>query len=468
MGTCRARETRSGRLPVLLAVTGLMAGVVTGATATAATDPVSVTAAVDLPVSAVLASADDGQNFAANTRDGDLSTRWSGSGDGVWIRFDLGTAVSVHYLRVAWYHGDERVASFDVQTSTDAATWTTRWTGQSSGTTTGFETVDFADVAARYVRIVGHGNTVNGWTSITEVDVFGEAPSYDVNGVKQIYRTASGGAAPWVLGYPDVNGVGWWDRAVRLPGKWLDDDNVDLTIGGSGKNTIVTAGGSQIRLYVAASAFDPSTHCDGDNDLTDVLTRGYMCSSRDWRNYEITGYFQLVTPSSADHRSWQMYGGGGRHSDDSAHRCKGTAYKARLHYQEGWVQLRKEAPHPYYHSRTFTGRKAPDYVLSENRSKWLGMKLVRYELTRDGRRIVRLEMYLDTSGVDGSGNPANAWQLVASTEDTGGWGDDLDLCGLASDQIMLWGGPWIGYRWDDTTSRIRLMTIREIQPGVKW
>lgn len=462
MGTFRVR----GLGLVLLAAVGLVSGIAEGSVRAA--EPVTV-ASTDLPVSGVLASDDDGQNFAPNTRDNDLSTRWSGFGDGVWIRFDLGSSVSVHHLRVAWYHGDERVASFDVQTSADATTWATRWTGQSSGTTTAFETVDFADVTARYVRIVGHGNTVSDWTSITELDVFGESPGgYDANGVRQIYRSATGRAAPWVLGYADGNGVGWWDRAVRLPGKWLDDDNVDLTISGSGKNTVVTAGGSQIRLYVAATPFAPDAHCDGDNDLDEVLARGYMCSSTDWRNYEISGYFQLVTPSGADHRSWQVYGGGGRHSDASEHRCKGTAYKARLHYGEGWVQLRKEGPHPEYSNRTFSGRKAPDYTLSGNRSKWLGMKLVRYELTRNSQRIVRLEMYLDTTGIDASGNPANAWQLVASTEDTGGWGNDLDLCGVSSDQIMLWGGPWIGYRWDDTTSRIRLMTIREIQPGQKW
>src|SRR5215211_886321 len=250
---------------VLLATVGLVAGVMAGTAGAAAAGQAGVAAVVDLPVAGVVASNDDGQNFASNTRDNDLATRWSGSGDGVWIRFDLGQQVSVQYLRVAWYHGDERVAFFDVQTSADATSWTTRWTGQSSGTTTGFETVDFADVTARYVRIVGHLNTVNEWTSITELDVFGEAPGgYDVNGVKQIHHTATGGAVPWVLGYADANGVGWWDRAVRLPGKWLDDDNVDLTINGTGKNTVVTAGGSQIRLYVAATPFDPNSHCDGD------------------------------------------------------------------------------------------------------------------------------------------------------------------------------------------------------------
>jgi poly(beta-D-mannuronate) lyase len=43
----------------------------------------------------------------------------------------------------------------------------------SSGTTTQPETYDFADVAARYVRILGHGNSQNTWNSITEVDIWG-------------------------------------------------------------------------------------------------------------------------------------------------------------------------------------------------------------------------------------------------------------------------------------------------------
>jgi poly(beta-D-mannuronate) lyase len=32
---------------------------------------------------------------------------------------------------------------------------------------------DFPDVSARYVRIVGHGNSVNPWNSITEAEIWG-------------------------------------------------------------------------------------------------------------------------------------------------------------------------------------------------------------------------------------------------------------------------------------------------------
>jgi poly(beta-D-mannuronate) lyase len=45
--------------------------------------------------------------------------------------------------------------------------------GQSSGTTTALQPFDFPDVPARYVRIVGHGNSQSDWNSLTEVDIWG-------------------------------------------------------------------------------------------------------------------------------------------------------------------------------------------------------------------------------------------------------------------------------------------------------
>jgi Ca2+-binding RTX toxin-like protein len=120
---------------------------------------------------AISASTDDG-NVPANTVDNDLGTRWSAQGDGHWIRYDLGGTQVVAYLKIASYSGNTRRAKFDIQVSDDASTWATVWVGQSSGTTTAQETYDVADVAARYVRFLGHGNTANNWNSFTEVDVF--------------------------------------------------------------------------------------------------------------------------------------------------------------------------------------------------------------------------------------------------------------------------------------------------------
>lgn len=126
-----------------------------------------------LQVTGVTASADDG-NVAANTLDDDLSTRWSAEGDGVWIRYDLGSAQTVGSASIAWHQGDTRKNTFDVQVSDDGSSWTTVMAGKaSSGTTLQPQNYDFADTSARYLRIVGHGNTSNDWTSITETDVYG-------------------------------------------------------------------------------------------------------------------------------------------------------------------------------------------------------------------------------------------------------------------------------------------------------
>ena len=121
--------------------------------------------------SAVTASTNDG-NVPANAVDNTLATRWSANGDGQWIQFDLGTTRLVTSARIAAYNGDMRQSRFDLQVSTTGTAWTTVWSGSSSGTTTAEETYDFADVSARYVRYLGHGNSVNAWNSLTEASLF--------------------------------------------------------------------------------------------------------------------------------------------------------------------------------------------------------------------------------------------------------------------------------------------------------
>ncbi len=123
--------------------------------------------------SAVTASSNDG-NLPGNTVDHSLATRWSATGDGQWIQYDLGSPRHVAYVQLAWYNGNARSSTFDVLVS-GAATgpWTTLLGGrQTAGTTTELETHDFTDTSARYVRVVGHGNSVNAWNSITETAIF--------------------------------------------------------------------------------------------------------------------------------------------------------------------------------------------------------------------------------------------------------------------------------------------------------
>ena len=122
-------------------------------------------------ITASASSHDD--NEPMNTLDGDLSTRWSSQGSGQWIEVDLGTPTYFSSLQLAFFNGDQRQAMFDIQVRDSLIEpWqTTLINGLSSGDTNALETFYFDNVVlARYVRIIGYGNTFNTWNSITEIE----------------------------------------------------------------------------------------------------------------------------------------------------------------------------------------------------------------------------------------------------------------------------------------------------------
>jgi hypothetical protein len=181
--------------------------------------------------SAVTASTNDG-NVPGNAVDNNLATRWAGSGDGAWIRFDMGAPRTIGYVKIAWYSGNVRSARFDLQKSTDGTTWTNIATNlQGSGTTTNEETFDFADTSTRYLRYLGHGNTVNAWNSINELSIFIDSSSitcqerfnnggpastwvyYNASGVLQ-YKTVSASKPDRIM---DFSHAGYGGGGVALP-----------------------------------------------------------------------------------------------------------------------------------------------------------------------------------------------------------------------------------------------------------
>lgn len=95
-------------------------------------------------------SADDNEEAdpeypAANVIDGktDIKSRWSSLGTAQEITFDLGEVKSVGSLKIKWYLGAERQASFSIETSNDQNTWQNVLTeSTSSGRHSGFEQVD--------------------------------------------------------------------------------------------------------------------------------------------------------------------------------------------------------------------------------------------------------------------------------------------------------------------------------------
>src|SRR5947209_9585466 len=148
----------------------LAGGVTTAVVANAATAPVLLSRGKP-----VTASSTGGTQFAAkNAVDGNSATRWASAAgkDPSWIYVDLGAVAQVHRVRLQW---DKSCATaYQLQTSTDHATWTTIFS-----TTTGKGGVEDRTGLAgsgRYVRMNGtkrcRADATHGY-SLQEFDVYG-------------------------------------------------------------------------------------------------------------------------------------------------------------------------------------------------------------------------------------------------------------------------------------------------------
>lgn len=135
--------------------------------------------AKQIPVVSAIASSDDG-HIPANAIDGDLNTRWSAQGDNQWIQFDLGREQEVGYAAIAYYQGIFRQGKFEISVSSSGNSWTRVWSGRSPKGSNNLEIYPFRHVKARFVRIIGHGNTQNDWNSFSEIEFYspnnGETP----------------------------------------------------------------------------------------------------------------------------------------------------------------------------------------------------------------------------------------------------------------------------------------------------
>ena len=130
----------------------------------------------------IVSATDDGlyeeTHGPENTIDGnfDPDSRWSNQGQGTpkSLLLDLGAEQTVKSLAIAWYKGDSRKSTFEVETSPDGARFeTVRAEGQSGGGTRDLERYDIAPVQAQYLRINAKGNEANDWNSIVEVAAYG-------------------------------------------------------------------------------------------------------------------------------------------------------------------------------------------------------------------------------------------------------------------------------------------------------
>ena len=102
------------------------------------------------------------------------ASSWRAEGHGQWIEYDLGRVFPLTQIDIGFLKGNQRMYTFEVLCrAASEDEWHTLLKRQSSsGKSSGIEAFGFETVKARFVRIVGYGNThekSGKWISITEV-----------------------------------------------------------------------------------------------------------------------------------------------------------------------------------------------------------------------------------------------------------------------------------------------------------
>ena len=195
-----------------------------------------------------------------------------------------------------------------------------------------------------------------------------------------------------------------------------------------------------------------------------MAVKGYMLDSRDFRNFEMTIYWKVTSWSDDDEMS--LYGRGGRHGSGWPEGCLGPCYKGQIQ-RAGNSRWAKE----YHHNSGSTG-----YVftaghdtsnLSARNNVWTGQKVVVFDKTVNGKKVVRMEVWKDEAG---DANPASQnWVMINYMEDAGSWGEPSDKgyvsnCHAISQQQFLWGGPTSTFRIDSVIVQVKKASVRNILP----
>lgn len=329
------------------------------------------------------ATADDG-NVPANAIDGRSSTRWSAQGKGQKLFLDLGTVVyQVNGVDITWYNGSQRTATCDILVdSTKVATST-------SSKSVPVTQIRFNGVNGKMVTVVGQGNSVNDWNSITEVKVYGvpaaatggsgptptpePSTGLDQFGIKMIYPTLEGGRVfNLPMNLPNVR--------VRAVARIGSSECVSQGDGGETPGSEYwKMDGTWPRMYVYDAA-----------------------RAQKWTNVEMTCYFMKVSPSTNSIAGIVM-------AARSIHESGGSnakTYGIKHQYSNNTLSFYKEQVHP-----TYKFVKAATATIPSN--TWLGYKLILRNKSGSGHVVMRV--YMDTT----DGRNGGDWRLLGTYTDTG-------------------------------------------------
>lgn len=104
------------------------------------------------------------------TYDGDENTLWSVDGIGEWCQWEFDKAYTVNSAKILFNKATERIAYFELYSSSDGSKFDLIGKFESDGKTAG-ETFTFdKPVSCKYIKFVGKGNSVHTWSAIKEIE----------------------------------------------------------------------------------------------------------------------------------------------------------------------------------------------------------------------------------------------------------------------------------------------------------
>jgi hypothetical protein len=117
-------------------------------------------------------------DYPINIEDDNLTTKWSVNGDNQWLIFTLAKLFEISHLEIAFLQGQMYESFFDIYASTDSLNWDPILTNAASCNFSGnYQVFDFpaskTNTDYAYVKLVGHGSTLDRWNNFSEFKIFG-------------------------------------------------------------------------------------------------------------------------------------------------------------------------------------------------------------------------------------------------------------------------------------------------------
>jgi hypothetical protein len=232
----------------------------------------------------------------------------------------------------------------------------------------------------------------------------------------------------------------------------------------------------RIEVYTTTKARDIKKQLELGKDWKKMEEKGYMVDEKDFTNFEATIYFK-VTKDSDDGDEMSIYGRGGRHPKGwFPENCVSCCYKGQIRTKKGESRWAKEyhhadSPKGYIFSDGTKGGQRwgnPKFEVGSIKDKWIGQKVVIYNIQKDGKKLPKMQIYCDTEG--GEDITKQNWRLMNEFVDEGtlpipeedGY---IEACNPSSPhQTFTWGGPYVAFRIDKVEVLVKNASVREIIP----